>query len=196
MLVCLGSEWFQIHSSAYRKCLTVRSVSYRSGVFVTERISLSLRDCVQGSLKQNWRWTDGRLQSAFKRKCLEMTFISSYRGRIYGVSLRRCNSRRRSQQWTCTTSGYLKLKNDNLFLVPVPSRRQGSAFVSVRSTVTNSCRWSRYGTRRSLCDDGMYLSLIQSDDDGSKIYVRRTFTLCLSLIANISHISRKNIDDK
>ena len=137
---------FQIHSAAYKKCLTL-SV-YSNTVY--------LYNCVQRSAGQRWRWiSDGRLQSTLNRKCLAVTSVwRGYLGKSYGVSMQPCNSPTSDQKWVCS-GGYLKLKNKNLYLIPFLNNRNArTGGLRIRSSVTNSCLWSRYGSSGSICSKG------------------------------------------
>ena len=154
------SLWFQIHSSAYDKCLTASIRKRRVFLKTVTTVSLSLRDCDANSAGQKWRWARNRqLQSALNQECLSITRIARSWGSIYGASLQRCNSRIDYQRWTCISGGYLKLKDIDLYLIPVLFKGGFRGRVQVRSRVTNSCSWSRYNTTNSLCADGMYPSI-------------------------------------
>ena len=153
-----SSQYFQIESAGYQKCLTVvRQVRYnwRLG---TKRVvvGLQLRSCIPQSKGQSWSWTSsGRLKSALNQQCLSVVSVwRGYRGRTYGVAMQPCNSISVDQEWICH-GRYLKLKNKNLYLVPVlySGRRGGNVVVS--SKVSNSCVFRRYGSSKSLCgEDG------------------------------------------
>jgi hypothetical protein len=159
---------FQIQSSGYNKCLKASYIR-RRGVYrkvfngklfryvITTSVALSLSDCVYLSKQQSWRWTsDGRLQSDLNQQCLAVTSVGNgYLGKRYGASLQPCNSTTSDQGWVCN-GGYLKLKNKNLYLAPFlySGRRIPSGGITVRSSVTNSCLWARYGTSKSLCGNG------------------------------------------
>ena len=166
---------FQIQSSGYNKCLKASYIR-RRGVYrkvfngkthtyryvVSTSVALSLSDCVYLSKQQSWRWTsDGRLQSDLNQQCLAVTSVwNGYLGKRYGASLQPCNSTTSDQGWVCN-GGYLKLKNKNLYLIPFlySGRRRPSGGITVRSSVTNSCLWARYGTSKSLCGNGMLVHM-------------------------------------
>ena len=145
-----GRNWFQINSLGYNKCLTARVRSYG---FYT-RVNLHIRDCTSLSNEQGWRWiSGGRLQSALNNKCLAVTSAyRAYQPRIYMASLQPCDSFVSNKQWVCK-DGFLKLRNREQYLTPYlyNGRRQSYGGVRIRSSPTNSCKWSRHGSSKSVC---------------------------------------------
>ena len=120
-----------------------------------EVVSLQLRYCVRQSAAQSWSWTaGGRLMSVLNKECLSVVSVwRGYLGNTYGVSLQPCNSKTVDQEWTCN-GPYLKLRNKKLYLVPVIYSRRRGGSVTVDSTVTSRCMFRRFGSSKSLCENG------------------------------------------
>ncbi|CAB4028598.1 Hypothetical predicted protein [Paramuricea clavata] len=184
-----SSNLFQIQSSGYNKCLTASYVS-RRGVYrrtfngkryvysyhyvVATSVALSLSGCYI-SKQQSWRWTsDGRLQSDLNQQCLAVTRDNAdhwYPRKIYGASLQPCNSTTSDQGWVCN-GGFLKLKNKNLYLIPyIYTGNPDIGGIVIRSSVTNSCLWARYGTSKSLCGNAPRTTPTPTAQVTSKFYV-------------------------